>query len=176
VNYGAIGWVIGHEMTHGFDDSGSQYDADGNLQNWWTEADKKAYASRTNLVVEQYNAYEPIKGVHVNGKLTLGENIADLGGLKIAFAAYQNSLKGKAVPAPLDGFTGPQRFFLGAAAVWRNHIREAALSVRLKTDPHSPGRERVIGPLSNLPEFYEAFGCTDGQPMKRDEKVRPAIW
>ena len=96
--------------------------------------------------------------------------------MKIAFAAYQNSLKGKAVPAPIDGFTGPQRFFLGAAAVWRNHIREAALSLRLKTDPHSPGRERVNGPLSNLPEFYEAFGCTDGQPMKRDAKVRPAIW
>jgi len=176
VNYGAIGFVIGHEITHGFDDSGSQFDAQGNLKNWWTEADKKAYESRTDLVVKQYNAYEPLKGEHVNGKLTLGENIADIGGLKIAFAAYQNSLKGKAVPAPIDGFTGPQRFFLGAAIVWRQHIREAALSVRLKTDPHSPGRERVNGPLSNLPEFYEAFGCTDGQPMKRDAKVRPAIW
>jgi putative endopeptidase len=176
VNYGALGFVIGHEMTHGFDDSGSQFDAEGNLKNWWTEADKQAYQSRTDLVVKQYDAYEPLKGEHVNGKLTLGENIADIGGLKIAFAAYQNSLKGKPVPIPIDGFTGPQRFFLGAAAVWRNHIREAALSVRLKTDPHSPGRERVIGPLSNLPEFYDAFGCTDGQPMKRDVKVRPAIW
>jgi predicted metalloendopeptidase len=176
VNYGAIGWVIGHEMTHGFDDSGSQFDSAGNLKNWWTEADKKAYEARTDLVVKQYDAYEPIKGEHVNGKLTLGENIADLGGLKIAFAAYQNSLKGKAAPAAIDGFTGPQRFFLGAATVWRNHIREAALSLRLKTDPHSPGRIRVIGPLSNLPEFYEAFGCADGTPMKRDAKVRPAIW
>ena len=176
VNYGALGYVIGHEMTHGFDDSGSQFDAEGNLKNWWTEADKKAYQSRTDLVVKQYDAYEPIKGEHVNGKLTLGENIADIGGMKIAFAAYQNSLKGKPTPAPIDGFTGPQRFFLGAAAVWRNHIREAAASVRLKTDPHSPGRERVIGPLSNLPEFYDAFSCTDGQPMKRDVKVRPAIW
>jgi predicted metalloendopeptidase len=176
VNYGALGYVIGHEMTHGFDDSGSQFDAEGNLKNWWTEADKKAYQSRTDLVVKQYDAYEPLKGEHVNGKLTLGENIADIGGLKIAFAAYQNSLKGKPTPAPIDGFTGPQRFFLGAAAVWRNHIREAAASVRLKTDPHSPGRERVIGPLSNLPEFYDAFSCTDGQPMKRDVKVRPAIW
>jgi len=176
VNYGALGYVIGHEMTHGFDDSGSQFDAEGNLKNWWTEADKKAYQSRTDLVVKQYDAYEPLKGEHVNGKLTLGENIADIGGLKIAFAAYQNSLKGKPAPASIDGFSGPQRFFLGAAAVWRNHIREAALSVRLKTDPHSPGRERVIGPLSNLPEFYEAFGCADGQPMKRDVKVRPAIW
>jgi putative endopeptidase len=176
VNYGALGYVIGHEMTHGFDDSGSQFDAEGNLKNWWTEADKKAYQTRTDLVVKQYDAYEPIHGEHVNGKLTLGENIADIGGMKIAFAAYQNSLKGKPAPAPIDGFTGPQRFFLGAAAVWRNHIREAALSVRLKTDPHSPGRERVIGPLSNLPEFYEAFSCADGQPMKRDVKVRPAIW
>ena len=176
VNYGALGYVIGHEMTHGFDDSGSQFDAEGNLKNWWTEADKKAYQSRTDLVVKQYDGYEPIKGEHVNGKLTLGENIADIGGLKIAFAAYQNSLKGKPAPTSIDGFTGPQRFFLGAAAVWRNHIREAALSVRLKTDPHSPGRERVIGPLSNLPEFYEAFACSDGQPMKRDVKVRPAIW
>jgi predicted metalloendopeptidase len=176
VNYGSLGFVIGHEMTHGFDDSGSQFDAQGNLKNWWTDADKKAYQSRTDLVVKQYDAYEPIKGEHVNGKLTLGENIADIGGLKIAFAAYQNSLKGKATPAPIDGFTGPQRFFLGAAAVWRNHIREAAASVRLKTDPHSPGQERVNGPLSNLPEFYDAFGCADGQPMKRDIKVRPAIW
>ncbi len=176
VNYGSLGFVIGHEMTHGFDDSGSQFDAEGNLKNWWTEADKRAYESRTDLVVQQYEAYEPLKGEHVNGKLTLGENIADIGGLKIAFAAYQNSLKGKAVPAPIDGFSGPQRFFLGAATVWRNHIREAALSVRLKTDPHSPGRQRVNGPLSNLPEFYEAFGCTDGQAMKRDAKVRPAIW
>jgi putative endopeptidase len=176
VNYGSLGFVIGHEMTHGFDDSGSQFDAEGNLKNWWTEADKQAYGSRTDLVVQQYEAYEPLKGEHVNGKLTLGENIADIGGLKIAFAAYQNSLKGKATPAPIDGFSGPQRFFLGAATVWRNHIREAALAVRLKTDTHSPGRERVNGPLSNLPEFYEAFGCTDGQPMKRDEKIRPAIW
>ncbi len=176
VNYGSIGFVIGHELTHGFDDSGSQFNAEGNLKNWWQEADKKAYQSRTDLVVQQYDAYEPIKGEHVNGKLTLGENIADIGGLKIAFAAYQNSLKGKTVPAPIDGFTGPQRFFLGAATVWRNHIREAALSLRLKTDPHSPGRQRVNGPLSNLPEFYEAFSCTDGQPMKRDEKVRPSIW
>jgi putative endopeptidase len=176
LNYGAIGWVIGHEMTHGFDDSGSQFDAEGNLKNWWTEADKKAYESRTDLVMKQYDAYEPIKGEHVNGKLTLGENIADIGGLKIAFAAYQNSLTGKPVPAPIDGFTGTQRFFFGAATVWRNHIREAALSLRLKTDPHSPGRERVNGPLSNLPEFYEAFGCADGTAMKRDVKVRPAIW
>ncbi len=175
VNYGAIGWVIGHEMTHGFDDSGSQFDADGNLKNWWTEADKKAYQSRTDLIVKQYDAYEPLPGEHVNGKLTVGENIADLGGLKIAFAAWKKSLGGKPAPA-IDGFTGEQRFFLGAAQVWRNHIRPEALSMRLKTDPHSPGRQRVIGPLSNLPEFYEAFGCGEGSPMMRPAAERPAIW
>ena len=175
VNYGAIGWVIGHEMTHGFDDSGSQFDADGNLKNWWTDADKKAYLARTELVTKQYDAYEPLPGEHVNGKLTLGENIADLGGLKIAFAAWKKSLDGK--PArPIDGYSGEQRFFLGAAQVWRNHIRKEALSVRLKTDPHSPGRQRVIGPLSNLPEFYEAFSCGEGTPMMRPAAERPAIW
>ncbi len=175
VNYGAIGWVIGHEMTHGFDDSGSQYDWSGNLQNWWTEADKKAYQARTDLVVKQYDAFEPLPGEHVNGKLTLGENIADLGGLKIAFAAWKKSLGGQTAPL-IDGFTGEQRFFLGAAQVWRNHIRNEALSVRLKTDPHSPGRQRVLGPLSNLPEFFEAFGCGEGTPMQRPAGVRPAIW
>ncbi|MFZ1614037.1 MAG: M13 family metallopeptidase [Holophaga sp.] len=175
VNYGAIGWVIGHEMTHGFDDSGSQFDADGNLKNWWTDADKKAYQSRTDLVVKQYDAYEPLPGEHVNGKLTVGENIADLGGLKIAFAAWKKSLGGKPAPA-IDGFSGEQRFFLGAAQVWRNHIRNEALSVRLKTDPHSPGHQRVIGPLSNLPEFFDAFSCGEGMPMMRPAAERPAIW
>lgn len=175
VNYGAIGWVIGHEMTHGFDDSGSQFDAEGNLKNWWTEADKKAYQARTDLIVKQYDAYEPLPGERVNGKLTVGENIADLGGLKIAFAAWKKSLGGKPAPA-IDGFTGEQRFFLGAAQVWRNHIRPEALSMRLKTDPHSPGQQRVIGPLSNLPEFYEAFGCGEGSPMVRPATERPAIW
>jgi len=175
VNYGAIGWVIGHEMTHGFDDSGSQFDWSGNLNNWWTDADKKAYQARTDLVVKQYDAYEPLPGEHVNGKLTVGENIADLGGLKIAFAAWKKSLGGKPAPA-IDGFTGEQRFFLGAAQVWRNHIRSEALSVRLKTDPHSPGRQRVQGPLSNLPEFFEAFGCGEGTPMMRPAAERPAIW
>lgn len=176
VNYGAIGWVIGHEMTHGFDDQGSQFDADGNLKNWWTDADRKAYQARTDLMVKQYDAYEPLKGEHVNGKLTLGENIADLGGMKIAYAAFKRSLQGKPEPAKIDGFTAEQRFFLGSAAIWRNHIRDAALSVRLKTDPHSPGVERVIGPMSDLPEFFQAWGCADGCAMVRDEKLRPAVW
>lgn len=175
VNYGAIGWVIAHEMTHGFDDSGSQYDHEGNLKNWWTDADRKAYAARTDLIVKQFDAYEPLKGEFINGRMTLGENISDLGGLKVAFAAYQRSLKGASSPV-IAGFTGEQRFFIGSAQVWRNHIRDAALSVRLKTDVHSPGKHRVIGPLSNLPEFHQAFGVKEGEPMFRAEAVRPVIW
>ena len=175
VNFGAIGWVIGHEMTHGFDDSGSQFDADGNLKNWWTEADKKAYQARTDLVVKQFDGYEPLKGERINGKLTLGENIADLGGLKVAYAAWKKSLGGKPAPV-IDGFTGEQRFFLGAAQVWRGLYRDQALSLQLKTDPHSPGKYRVLGPLSNLPEFHETFGCGEGQPMSREASQRPSIW
>ncbi len=176
VNYGAIGWVIGHEMTHGFDDSGSQFDADGNLKNWWTDADRKAYQERTDLMVKQFDAYEPLKGEHVNGRLTLGENIADLGGMKVAYAAFRKSLQGKPEPAKIDGFTAEQRFFLGAATIWRTIIRDQAASVRLKTDPHSPGVFRVIGPMSDLPEFFQAWACGEGTAMHRPEKERPAIW
>ncbi len=175
VNYGGIGAVIGHEMSHGFDDSGSQYDADGNLKNWWTEADRKAYLERTALIVKQFDAFQALPDQTVNGKLTLGENIGDLGGLKIAYAAWQRSLGGKPAPA-VDGFTGAQRFFLSYANIWRNTIRDEALRVRLNTDPHSPGKYRVLGPLANLPEFYEAWGCADGDAMKRAAEVRPAIW
>jgi predicted metalloendopeptidase len=175
VNYGGIGAVIGHEMSHGFDDSGSQYDADGNLKNWWTDADRKAYLARTELIVKQFDAFRALPDQSVNGKLTLGENIGDLGGLKIAYAAWQRSLKGKEAPAA-DGFTGAQRFFLNYANIWRMNHRDAALRVLLNTDPHSPGRYRVLGPLANLPEFYDAFGCADGDAMKRAAEVRPAIW
>ena len=174
-NYGGIGMVIGHEMTHGFDDSGSKYDAEGNLRNWWQDADRAAYQARTDLVVRQFDGYQALPDQKVNGKLTLGENIADLGGLKIAFAAWKQSLAGH-VPPTIDGFTGEQRFFLTLASIWRNNIREEALRVRLNTDPHSPGKYRVLGPLSNLPEFYEAFGCPEGSPMVRPVAERPAIW
>jgi predicted metalloendopeptidase len=177
VNYGAIGVVIGHEMTHGFDDSGSQYDADGNLKNWWTEADRKAYEARTDLVVRQFEGYRPFPDANVNGKLTLGENIADLGGLKIAWAALAKAIGGDPNAAkPVDGSTPGQRFFLSYANVWRNNIRDEALRVRLATDPHSPGRWRVLGPVSNLPEFHAAFQCSEGSPMRRAEAERPAIW
>nr|WP_275976223.1 M13 family metallopeptidase [Geothrix oryzisoli] len=176
VNYGNIGATIGHEMTHGFDDEGRQYDADGNLKSWWTPADEKAYNARAELVVKQFDAFEPLPGLHVNGKLTLGENIADLGGLKIAWDAWKLSQKGKAAVGKLDGFTPEQRFFLGYAETWRTLTREEATRLRVVTDPHSPAKFRVNGPLANLPEFYEAFGCKGGDPMKRPLSERPSIW
>jgi predicted metalloendopeptidase len=175
VNYGGIGVVIGHEMSHGFDDSGSQYDADGNLKNWWTADDRKAYEARTTLVVKQFEGYKPLADQAINGKLTLGENIGDLGGIKIAYAALQKALEGKPRTS-IDGFTPEQRFFLSYATIWRNHSREEALRVQLNTNPHSPGKWRAIGPTSNLPEFYDAFGCAEGAPMRRAETERPSIW
>ena len=177
VNYGAIGVVIGHEMTHGFDDQGAQYDAEGNLKNWWTEADKKAYEARTGLVVKQFEGYKPFEDASINGKLTVGENIADLGGLKIAWAALEKALgRDPNAAGKLDGYTPGQRFFLSYANVWRNNIRDEALRVRLATDPHSPGRWRVLGPVANLPEFHAAFQCPEGAPMRRPEAERPTIW
>jgi predicted metalloendopeptidase len=176
VNYGAIGMVIGHEMSHGFDDSGSKYDADGNLKEWWQPEDRKAYEARTDLIVRQFEEYEPLAGARINGKLTLGENIGDLGGIKIAWAAFQRALERKGRPGKIDGFTPEQRFFLGLAQSWRNKIRDEALRLRLTIDPHSPATYRVLGPLSNLPEFHEAFGCGAGSKMRRPEEVRPAIW
>ena len=177
VNYGGIGGVIGHEMTHGFDDAGSKYDADGNMKNWWSPDDRKAYEDRTALMVKQFDAYQPLPDHAINGKLTLGENIADLGGLKVAYAALAKSLGADpATAAPIEGFTPAQRFFLNWATVWRNQIRDETLRVNLNTDPHSPGKYRVLGPLSNLPEFQAAFGCGAGQPMVRPEAERPSIW
>lgn len=176
VNYGAIGMVIGHEMSHGFDDSGSKYDADGNLKEWWTPEDRKDYESRTDLIVKQYEVYEPLPGQRINGKLTLGENIGDIGGIRIAWAAFQRLLARRGRPAAADGFTPEQRFFLGLAQSWRNKIRDEALRVRLTIDPHSPAVYRVLGPLSNMPEFHEAFGCADGGRMRRPAEARPTIW
>jgi predicted metalloendopeptidase len=175
VNYGAIGMVIGHEMTHGFDDQGSQFDENGNLRNWWQESDRAAYTARTDLVVQQYDAYEPLPGAHINGKLCLGENIADLGGCKIAFAAFERYLGREGEPAPIDGFSARQRFFMGYAQAWRSKFRDEAQRMRLTIDPHSPGRYRVLGPLANLQEFFEAFAC-DGGAMARPTELRPTIW
>jgi putative endopeptidase len=175
VNYGGIGAVIGHEMSHGFDDQGRQFDAQGNLRDWWTAADATEYKKRATLVEEQFNGYIGVDTMHVNGKLTLGENIGDLGGLKIAYAAYMNSLHGK-MPPMVDGFTGPQRFFLSWAQVWRQLQRPEAQRRQLLTDPHAPGMWRVNGPLSNLPEFAAAFSCHAGDAMVRPDSLRAQIW
>jgi predicted metalloendopeptidase len=176
VNYGGIGAVIGHEMGHGFDDSGSQYDADGNLKNWWTENDRAAYKAHTDLLVKQFDAFEALPGEHVNGKLTLGENIGDLGGLTIAYVALQKALAAKGRPGPIDGFTPEQRFFLNWAQVWRQTIRPEAQRVRLATDPHSPGPFRVMGPIGNMPEFASAFGCPADAKVMQPAAMRTSVW
>jgi putative endopeptidase len=177
VNYGAIGAVIGHEMTHGFDDQGRQFDAFGNLRDWWTKADAENYNARAKLVVEQFDAYTVLdSATHVSGKLTLGENIADLGGLKIAFLALQKALAQSGRPGPIEGYTPEQRFFLSYARVWRQITRPEALRMRLNVDPHAPLNWRVNGPLSNMPEFAAAWGCSPGDPMVRPDSLRARIW
>jgi len=176
VNYGGIGMVIGHEMTHGFDDQGCQYDAQGNLKNWWTPEDTKAYASRTELVVKQASAFEVLPGLMQNGELTLGENIADLGGLKIAIEALKMQWTKTGKPGLVDGFTPEQRFFLGYAQSWRFQARPETARMRVMGDVHGAAKFRVNGPLANMPEFFEAFACGDGSPMKRPADQRPTIW
>jgi putative endopeptidase len=177
VNYGAIGFVIGHEITHGFDDQGRQYDADGNLKDWWAEADAKEFTKRAERVVEQFNQYEPLPGMHVNGKLTLGENIADLGGLSIAYEALERALsKDPSKRKMIDGFTPEQRFFLSAAQIWKYNTREPKLKRDLTVNPHSPPPYRILGPVSNLPEFYEAFQIKTNAPMYRPPAARAKIW
>jgi putative endopeptidase len=175
VNYGGIGAVIGHEMTHGFDDSGSKYDAQGNLNNWWSAESAANFKARTSAVVKQFAAYEALPGLRLNGDLTQGENIADLGGVKIAFGALQKALAGKP-REKIDGFTPEQRFFLNYATIWRLNARPEAIRLRVNTDPHSPGEFRVKGPLSNLDEFAEAFGIPEGSPMRRAKAERVTIW
>ena len=175
VNYGGIGAVIGHEMTHGFDDQGCQYDKEGNLKNWWSPTDEKRFKEKTNKLVAQYNAYTVLDTVHVNGELTLGENIADLGGISIAYDAFKRTAQGKA-NEKIDGFTADQRFFFGWAQVWRQNITKENLMQRIVTDPHSPGQYRSNGPLSNMVEFYEAFGVKEGDKMWRPEAERLKVW
>jgi len=177
VNYGAIGAVIGHEIGHGFDDQGSKSDGDGNLVNWWTDEDRKEFDARSKKLIEQYDGFEPrqLPGQKVNGALTIGENIGDLGGLTIAYKAYKRSLDGKEAPV-IDGLTGDQRFFLGWAQAWRGKIRDAELSRRLTIDPHSPAEFRCNGVLRNLPEFYEAFGVKEGDGLWLPPQDRVRIW
>jgi putative endopeptidase len=176
VNYGGMGAVIGHEITHGFDDQGRQFDALGNLSGWWSDADTKEFNRRAEVVQKQFDGYVAIDSLHVNGKLTLGENIADLGGLLIAYGAYRRSLQGKPEPAPIDGLTGPQRFFLAWAQIWRAKTRPEFTRLLVNVDPHAPPEFRTIGPLSNIPAFAEAFGCKPGDPMVRPESERAQIW
>ncbi len=181
VNYGAIGVVIGHEMTHGFDDQGRNFDKDGNMNNWWTEADAAAFKAKTDVLVKQFDAIEvlPAKegqpAIYANGSLSLGENIADQGGLRVAWTAYRNSLEGKPAPAPIDGFTDAQRFYLGYATLWAQNIRDEEIARLTKLDVHSLGKWRVNATLRNLQSFYDAFGIADGA-MFMPEEERVIIW
>jgi putative endopeptidase len=179
MNFGGIGTFIGHELTHGFDDQGALFDASGNLQNWWTKEDKERFDKKTAHLAEQFDAYEPLPGLHVNGKLTLGENIADLGGLFIAYDGLILALGGKEAAAKMpliEGMKPFQRFFKNLAIAERVNIREEALRTQIQTDPHSPGIYRVNGPLSNMTEFYEAFDVKSGDGLYREEPDRVKIW
>jgi len=175
VNYGAIGGVIGHEIGHAFDDQGRKYDGDGNLNDWWTEADAEAFAARAAKLVAQYDAYSPIEGLHVNGQLTLGENIGDLTGLVLGYRAYQRSLDGKEAPV-IDGLTGDQRFFMGWAQAYRTKMSDELLRQIILSDPHSPDEFRVVGPLRHVPEFYAAFDVQEGDGMYLAPAERVKIW
>lgn len=175
VNYGGIGAVIGHEMTHGFDDQGRQFDADGNLHDWWTKADADEFKKRADEVVAQYNGYVILDTLHVNGRLTLGENLADLGGLSIAYEAFKNTKQGKS-DVKIDGFTPDQRFFLNWAQVWRSNILPEAAAQRILTDSHSPGMYRSNGPLTNIDAFYKAFNVKEGDKMYKAPEKRTKIW
>ena len=173
VNYGAVGMVIGHELTHGFDDQGRQFDADGNLKDWWTPEDAKEFEKRAQCFIDEYSSFVATDSIHLNGKLTLGENTADNGGMRLAFMALMDSLKSKPQPK-IDGFTPEQRFFLGFGQIWCNNIRPEAAALRATVDPHSPGKHRVNGVVSNMPEFQKAFACKANQPMVRHPACR--VW
>jgi putative endopeptidase len=175
VNYGAIGAVIGHEISHGFDDKGRKRDASGALNDWWTPEDAARFEAQAAAFGKQYDTYEAVPGMRINGKLTMGENIADLAGLQIALDAYHASLGGKPAPV-IDGMTGDQRFFLGFAQAWREKSREDSLRQQMASDPHSPARFRVIGPLRNLDAWYAAYNipATSKYYLKPEERTR--IW
>lgn len=175
-NYGAIGVVIGHEMTHGFDDQGRQFDKDGNFSNWWTEADAEAFTRLADGLAAQFDEIEVAPGVHANGRFTLGENIADQGGLRVAYTAYHNALGQDNQGEVIDGFTPDQRFYLAYANVWAGNIREAEILKRTKTDPHSLGKWRVNASLRNIEPFFRAFGIQEGDPMFRPVRERVVIW
>jgi putative endopeptidase len=175
VNYGGMGGIIGHEFMHGFDDQGSQFDAQGNMKSWWTADDRKRFEERTQKLVDEYGKFVAVDDLHVNGKLTLGENIGDSAGVTMAYAALQKALEGKERKT-IDGFTPEQRFFLAWAQVWRRNYRPESLKLQVNTDPHSPSKFRVMGPLVNMPEFAQAFGCKEGDPMVAPAATRATIW
>ena len=175
LNYGGIGAVIGHEMTHGFDDQGRQYDETGNLNDWWTKDDAKKFVDKSNVVISQFNEYTVLDTVHVKGELTLGENLADLGGIAIAYEAFKKTAQGK-TNNKIDGFTPDQRFFMSWAQVWRANTRPEEMASRIVTDPHSPNEWRCNGPLSNFDPFYEAFSIKLGDKMYRNPKQRAKVW
>jgi putative endopeptidase len=176
-NYGAIGAVIGHEIGHGFDDQGSKFDGDGNMVDWWTQSDRTEFEKRANMLIKQFDALFPEEtpDIHVNGALTVGENIGDLGGLTIGFKAYKLALKGAQAPI-IDGLTGEQRFFLSYAQVWRGKIRPEEMRRRIATDPHSPSEFRCNAIIANLPDFYDAFEVTEGDKLWLAESERVSIW
>lgn len=176
VNYGGMGAVIGHEISHGFDDQGSRFDATGNMVNWWTETDRRQFEARTDALVAQFDAYEALDSLFVQGKLTLGENIGDLGGLAAAYDALQLHFQKYGKPEPIDGFSQEQRFFISWATIWRTKYRDESLRNQIMTDPHSPGMYRAIGPLVNIDAFYEAFGIKETDPIFKPADERVRIW
>ena len=175
VNYGAMGVVIGHEISHGFDDQGRQYEADGNLKDWWTESDSKKFNDKAKMIIDQFNSYVSIDTFHVNGELTQGENIGDLGGLNISLTAFKKTDEYKS-GEQVNGFTPMQRFFLSWAQIWRQNIRDEYLKLLIKTNEHPPNKVRINGPMSNMPEFWEAFNVKPGDPMRRPDSTLVKIW
>jgi putative endopeptidase len=179
VNFGSIGTVVGHEVGHGFDDQGSHYDGSGKLRNWWTDASSRQFKDRAQRLVAQYNSYSPIPGVQVNGQLTLGENIGDLGGISMSYSAYQKYVAAKypnAAPPVIDGFTGDQRFFLGFAQLWRNTMTDETARMLALTNPHSPGEFRTNGVVRNFDPWYEAFGVKETNTLFLPKSERISIW
>lgn len=171
VNFGGIGAVIGHEISHGFDDSGSRFDGDGNLNNWWTDEDRKKFEAATQKLGAQYDTYEPVKGSHVNGKFTMGENIGDLGGVNVAYEALQMYLKDKGNPGKISDLTQDQRFFMSWATVWRTLSTDQYKVNQVKTDPHSPGEYRAFAPLVNVDAFHNAFDIKPGDKLYKNQKT-----
>lgn len=176
INYGGMGAVIGHEISHGFDDQGARYDVNGNMNNWWTPEDEANFKKRGDQLVAQYDRYNPLPGVFVNGRFTLGENIGDLGGVNAAYDGLQLYLEENGRPEDIDGMTQEQRFFVSWATIWRTKFREEALKNQIKTDPHSPGQYRATGPLVNVDAFFKAFDIKKGDAMFVPVEERVRIW